>query len=133
MTVELWLLFLSLPLYGLYLGAQSLFYRMQYGVIYAATARDDEAPAGPILARADKAMRNFLETWPVFIVLALIAHLAAPGDGLILWGAIIYMAGRVVYLPLYLFGVFAIRSLVWNVATIGLALMFFAIAWGALF
>jgi uncharacterized MAPEG superfamily protein len=126
-TTELWLLFLSLPLYGLYLGAQTLFYRLQYGVMHAASARDDEAPPGIMLARSDKALRNFHETWPVFIVLALIAHLAVPGDAVIFWGAMVYFAARLVYLPLYLAGVFGLRSLVWNVATLGLGAMFFGV------
>jgi uncharacterized MAPEG superfamily protein len=50
-----------------------------------------------------------------------------PGDPVIFWGAIVYLAGRIVYLPLYLFGTFGIRSLVWNVATLGLAAMFFGV------
>jgi uncharacterized MAPEG superfamily protein len=127
MTVELWLLFWSLPLQGLYLGAQAILYRMHYGIVFAATARDDEAPPSPSLARADRALRNFLETWPAFIVLALIAHLAVPGDALIFWGALVYLAGRVVYLPLYVFGVFMIRSLVWCVASTGLFVMFLGV------
>jgi uncharacterized MAPEG superfamily protein len=124
MSTELWLLFASLPLYALYLGAQSLILRRDYGLIYAATARDDNPPESVMLGRAERALKNFHETWPPYIILALIAHLAVPGDPLIFWGAIVYMAGRVVYLPLYLFGTFLYRSLVWNVATIGLACMF---------
>ena len=127
MTTELWLLFLSLPLYALYLGAQSLIYRKDYGVMYAATARDENRPESVMLGRAERALKNFQETWNVYIILALIAHLAVPGDPAIFWGAIIYMAGRVVYLPLYLFGTFGIRSLVWNVATLGLAAMIFGV------
>jgi len=34
---------------------------------------------------------------------------------------------RIAYLPLYLFGIFMIRSLVWCVSAIGLAMMFFGI------
>jgi len=127
MTTELWLLLWSLPLYGLYLGAQSLIYRAHYGVMFAATARDDPKPEGPLLGRAERALKNFQETWLCFVILALIAHLAVPGDPWIFWGAIVYFAGRVVYLPLYLFGVFMVRSLVWNVALIGLGLMFFGV------
>ena len=44
MTTELWLLFASLPLYGLYLGAQSLIFRWRFGVWYAASARDEDKP-----------------------------------------------------------------------------------------
>jgi uncharacterized MAPEG superfamily protein len=34
---------------------------------------------------------------------------------------------RIVYLPLYLAGTFMVRSLVWNVALIGLAIMLFGV------
>ena len=127
MTTELWLLFLSLPLYGLYLSTQSLIYRRDYGVMYAATARDEDKPESVLLGRAERALRNFQETWLCFVILALIAHLAVPGDPVIFWGAIVYFAGRIVYLPLYLFGTFGIRSLVWNIATLGIAAMFFGV------
>ena len=127
MTTELWLLFWSLPLYGLYLGAQALIYRRDYGVMFAATARDDPRPEGVLLGRAERALKNFRETWLCFVILALIGHLAVPGDPAIFWGAIVYFAGRIAYLPLYLFGTFGIRSLVWNVATLGLAAMFFGV------
>ena len=127
MTTELWLLFLSLPLYGLYLGAQSLLFRMHYGLVYTATARDEAKPESVMLGRAERALKNFQETWMAFVILILIAHLAMPGDPVIFWGAIVYFAGRIGYLPLYLFGTFGIRSLVWNVATLGLAAMLFGV------
>jgi uncharacterized MAPEG superfamily protein len=129
MTTELWLLFWSLPLYGLYLGAQSLILRAQRGIMFAASSRDDPPPKSDLEARADRALRNFQETWLVFVILILIAHLAMPGDPLIFWGAIVWGVARTAYLPLYLAGTFMIRSLVWNVALIGLLMM----AWAVLF
>ena len=129
MTTELWLLFWSLPLYGLYLGAQSLIFRWRHGLIYAASARDESEPEGELLGRAERALRNFQETWPVFIALTLIAHLAMPGEPLVFWGAVVWFVARLAYLPLYLFGVFLIRSLVWNVTLLGLILM----GWPVLF
>jgi uncharacterized MAPEG superfamily protein len=129
MTTELWLLFWSLPLYGLYLGAQSLIFRWQHGIRYAASARDTNEPEGELLGRAERALKNFQETWPIFISLALIGHLAMPGEPLMLWGALVWFAARLAYLPLYLFGVFMIRSLVWNVTLLGLILM----GWPVLF
>jgi uncharacterized MAPEG superfamily protein len=124
-TSELALLMWSLPLYGLYLGAQSLIYRWRFGVVYAASARDGvPGPEGDLLGRAERALKNFLETWPAFIVLSLVAALADPGDGTVFWGAIVYLAARLVYLPLYLFGVFMVRSLVWCVGAVGLGMMF---------
>ena len=129
MTVELWLLFWSLWLFGLYLGAQSLIYRWHFGIKYAASARDKDLPEGELLGRAERALRNFQETWPVFISLALIAHLAMPGEPLVLWGALVWFAARIVYLPLYLFGVFMIRRLTWLVSLLGLIIM----GWPVLF
>jgi hypothetical protein len=41
MSVELQLLMWSLVVYGLYLGAQSLIYRWRFGVMFAASARDE--------------------------------------------------------------------------------------------
>ncbi len=129
MTTELWLLFLSLPLYGLYLGAQSLLFRAQYGVVYAGSARDEQKEEGTLLGRAERALRNFQETWLVFVILILIGHLAMPGDALIFWGAIVWGAARIVFLPLYLSGIFGLRSLSWLVSLAGLIMM----GWAVLF
>ena len=127
MTTELWLLFWSLPLFGLYLGAQSLILSAQRGLMFEASSRDDPPPKSDLEARADRALKNFQETWLVFVILILIAHLAMPGDPLIFWGAIVWGAARVAYLPLYLTGTFMIRSLVWNIALIGLLMMTWAV------
>jgi uncharacterized MAPEG superfamily protein len=124
MSVELALLLWSLVVYALYLGAQSLIYRWHYGLMYAQTARDDPGPQGDLLGRVERALKNFNETYVPFVVLLLIAHLARPGDPLVFWGSVTWYAARIAYLPLYLFGVFAVRSLVWFVSAIGLFLMF---------
>jgi uncharacterized MAPEG superfamily protein len=127
MSVELTLLLWSLVVYALYLGAQSLIYRWHYGLTYAQTARDAPGPEGALLGRAERALRNFNETYVPFVVLLLIAHLADRSDPLVFWGAVIWFVMRLAYLPLYLLGVFAARSLVWFVSAIGLFLMFIGV------
>ena len=128
MTIELLLLVWSLAVVALYPGAQSLVYRWHYGVMFAQTARDETPkPEGALLGRAERALKNFLETYPALIILLLVAHLADRGDPLVLWGAGLWFAARIVYLPLYLSGVFMLRSLVWCVAATGLFLMFFGV------
>jgi uncharacterized MAPEG superfamily protein len=128
MSVELQLLLWSLVVYGLYLGAQSLIYRWRFGVMFAASARDEPPkPEGDLLGRAERALRNFNETWLAFVIMALVAHLADPGDAVVFWGAVVYLAVRVVYLPLYLFGVFGLRSAAWFVGLLGLGAMFLGI------
>ena len=128
MTIELQLLVWSLAVYALYLGAQSLIFRWRFGVMFAQTARDvPPKPEGDLLGRAERALKNFLETYPALIILLLVAHLADRDDALVLWGAGLWFAARIIYLPLYLFGVFMLRSLVWCVAAAGLFLMFFGV------
>lgn len=129
MTTELWLLFWSIPLFGLYLGAQSLLLRAQRGIEFATGARDNPPKESDLEGRADRALKNFHETWPVYIILMLIAHLSGPGDPFVFWGAIAWFAARIVYLPLYLAGTYMVRSLVWNVVLIALLV----IGWGVLF
>ncbi|MEO6395225.1 MAG: MAPEG family protein [Devosia sp.] len=126
-SAELLLLLGSLVLHALYLGTQAILYRLQYGVMFAATARDEEAPPGVLLARAERALRNFLETWPGFIALVVIIELSGRNDALTFWGAQIWFWCRLLYLPLYLSGVFMLRSLVWFASACGLFLMFLGI------
>jgi uncharacterized MAPEG superfamily protein len=45
-------------------------------------------------------------------------------------GARLYFWGRLAYVPLYAGGVPLIRSLVWNVATIGIVLVLAAVLFG---
>ena len=127
MSIELWLLLASLPIYALYLGVQSILYRAHYGLWFAQTARDEEGSPSVSLGRAQRALRNFNETFVPFVVLALVAHLSDRNDPVVFWGALDFLVMRVLYLPLYLGGVFAIRSLVWLIAALGLFAMFFGL------
>ena len=124
MTVELTLLIWSTLLVGAYLGVQSTLYRLQYGVVHAASARDAEAPQNVWTARGDRALRNLLETYAVFVALAVATELSGRSDALTQWGAHLWFWSRWLYLPLYVFGIAYVRSLVWLVSAIGLALMF---------
>jgi len=128
MTIELTLLIWSAALFGLYIGVQSTLYRMQHGVVFAATGRDHEPPPNPMSARSEKALRNFLETYPLFVALVAATVLAGRSDELTQWGAQIYFWARIVYLPLYVLGVKYLRSLVWSVSATGLGLLFFGVA-----
>jgi len=127
MTIELTLLIWSTGLSALYIGVQSTLYRMQHGVEFAATGRDDEPKPNALNQRADKALRNLQETYPVFLALAVVAALGR-GDDLSVWGSVIYLVARVVYLPLYVFSVKYIRSLVWTISAVGLILMVIGVA-----
>ena len=110
MTIELTLLLWSLVLYALYLGAQSFILRRERGIEFASSGRDNPPAESHLEQRADRALKNFQETWWVFIILILVAHLSGPGDPFVFWGAIVWFVSRVAYLPLYLAGTYMIRS-----------------------
>lgn len=128
MSIELTLLVWSTTLFAGYVGVQSILYRMQHGVKFANTGRDNEAPPNALTGRGEKALRNLLETYAVFVALAVAVELSGRSDGLTQWGAQLYFWARWIYLPLYVFAVPQIRSLVWVVSLIGLVLMFVGVA-----
>ncbi|HEY2529026.1 MAG TPA: MAPEG family protein [Xanthobacteraceae bacterium] len=100
------------------------------GYWWTASARDsDVAPLTGIAGRLERALRNFLETFPVFVAAVLLVHVLGREGTLSSWGAVLYFSARVLYLPLYAVGVPVIRSLVWNVAFVGIVLLLFAAAW----
>ncbi|HLC08578.1 MAG TPA: MAPEG family protein [Methyloceanibacter sp.] len=124
MSTELTMLALSvaLGLVQIILSAQSK--NFQLGYLWAAGPRDEPRPPLTGLAgRLERALANFLETFPLFVAAVLIAHVAGRHDWMTVWGAQLYFWARLAYLPLYAFGIRFIRSLAWNVATLGIVLI----------
>ncbi|MDP9104299.1 MAG: MAPEG family protein [Pseudomonadota bacterium] len=95
----------------------------QYGLKWNTGARDEEMPPlKPMGARLFRAQSNLFETLPLFAAAVLIFHAVHPDSSSALsqWGARLYVWGRVLYVPLYAFGVKQVRSLVWLVSFAGL-------------
>lgn len=82
----------------------------------------DDISLGTRGERAQRALRNLHETLPIFLGLALLAIIHQVESGAML-GAWVYLVARVVYVPLYVFGVRILRSVAWNIGTLGLILM----------
>jgi uncharacterized MAPEG superfamily protein len=102
----------------------------QRGYRWTASARDSEIPPlTGIAGRLERALRNFLETFPVFVAAVLLVTALGHQGALSRWGVVLYFSARVVYLPLYAAGVPVIRSLVWNVAFAGIVLLLIAAIW----
>ena len=98
------------------------------GLTYNMSARDDKGPPmRPVTARLQRAQANLFETLPLFAAAVLIAHAAGREGALTLWGSYVYLAARVVYLPLYAAGIAVFRSLVWAVSLAGLVMVLVAI------
>ena len=101
---------------------------MQRG--YWWSARDEAAaPLRGVAGKLDRALRDYMETFPLFAAVVLVAHAPETHNALTGWGARIYFIARVAYVLLYLAGVPLVRSLVWNVATVAILLFVVAVFW----
>ncbi|MBO9581627.1 MAG: MAPEG family protein [Sphingobium sp.] len=96
----------------------------QYGRDWNVSARDAELPPppSPVVGRLMRAQANYFETFPIAALLLLIAGLV-PSSSVTPWGASLWFGARLVYLPLYAFGVPVVRTLVWGVSFVGILLL----------
>lgn len=85
--------------------------------------RDDVLSGSHYVGRAERALRNMQEALPVFLTLSLLALIYKVGDPSVVQGAGIFLAARIVYVPLYLWGVRGLRSLAWTVGFAGQVIM----------
>lgn len=129
MTPELTILGWALVLAVVQILLAARFRMLETGVDYSAGPRDapSSAPVGKITARLQRAQQNLFETLPLFAAAILIAHVAGRNGELTFWGASLYLAARVLYVPLYAAGIPVIRSLVWAVGVLGLILILVAV------
>src|SRR5262245_58243340 len=93
---------------------------LQRGYRWMASARDQGVvPLTGVAGRLDRALRNFSESFPMFAALVFAAYAVGRHNALTESGAVLYFVARLVYLPLYAYGV----------AALGMALMLVALAW----
>ena len=73
--------------------------------------------------RAARAHRNMLENLVLFAALVLAAVVAGKTNNMTLLGAQIFFWARVVYAPVYIAGIPWLRTGVWTVSVVGLAMI----------
>jgi uncharacterized MAPEG superfamily protein len=128
MTIELRMLAFSIVLGFVHIVLSSHAASLQFGYRWTASARDEpKAPLVGVAGRLQRALDNFSETFPYFAAAVLMAHVLGHHSTLTIWGAHLYFWARVAYLPLYVFGIPIVRSLVWNVAALGIAFILLAL------
>jgi uncharacterized MAPEG superfamily protein len=102
----------------------------QYGVAWNMGARDEALPPPqPIVGRLARAQANFFETFPILIAAILIVSLTGLTSRWTEIGAVVWLAARILYLPIYAAGIPRIRTLVFLISIVGIGM----ILWPALF
>lgn len=128
MTVELLAALVVIALGLVQVLLQAAEYRRVHGVGYANSAQD--APPATkdsvLLGRLTRALRNLHETLPFFLGVVILLALMEVSTPSTQWAAVIYVAARLVYLPLYMLGVPYLRGLVWTVSFAALVSLVFS-------
>jgi uncharacterized MAPEG superfamily protein len=128
LSIELRVLIWCVVLGFVHIIAASHAASLQRGYRWTASSREQAVPPlRGVAGRLERALNNYLETFPLFVALILAAQLAGVHSRLTEWGSFLYLGARVVYLPLYAVGVPLVRSLVWNVAALGMLLLVIAL------
>lgn len=124
MAVELRILALGAVLLVVYIFTATRFKTAQYGRKWNVGARDETLTApNPMTGRMMRAQANFEETFPIAIVALLGVVLANRTSELTALGGWIWLGARVVYLPLYAFGVPVVRTVVFVISMVGLGMV----------
>ena len=85
--------------------------------------RADLPEPTPLAGRAERAARNTLENFVLFAALVLAAHAGGVAADRVDLGAQIFFWSRLVFIPIYLAGIVYLRTIVWMVSLVGLALI----------
>ena len=124
MAVELKILALGALLLFVHIFIATRFKTSQYGRKWNVGARDEVLPPPDAMTgRTMRAQANFQETFPIAIAALLGVVIAGRTSPMTALGGWIWLGARVVYLPLYAAGVPVIRTIVFIVSVIGLAMV----------
>lgn len=92
-----------------------------YGRAWNMSARDGPMPPLPPLAgRLERAQANFLETFPIAVVALIGVVVAERTSEWTALGGWIWLAARIVYLPVYAAGIARVRTLIYAISMIGI-------------
>src|SRR5277367_518139 len=97
------------------------------GMQIALGNRDNLPEPTPLSGRAERTARNTLDNFVLFAAIALVAHVSGRAGARVDTGAEIFFWARVAFIPVYYAGIVYLRTAVWLVSIIGLAMMIAAI------
>jgi uncharacterized MAPEG superfamily protein len=96
----------------------------QYGTKWNAGPRDEAlAPPEVLVGRLTRAQANYFETFPIMIAAVAIVAIAGLSTRSTEIGSLLWIAARIVYLPLYALGIPFVRSVAFLVSMVGLVMV----------
>jgi uncharacterized MAPEG superfamily protein len=127
MTTDLWMLFFSVVLTWLFILGSST-PTLLANLKWALGPRDEViVPPGGWAARFRRTSANMNENLPIFAALVLLVHVAGKANATSALGAQIFFWARVVHAGFYVAGISYIRTLVWCVSIVGMAMVALAL------
>lgn len=124
MPTEITILALGTLLLFIHILVAGQFKTAQYGRKWNVGARDETLPPpNAMTGRTMRAQANFQETFPIAIVALLSVVIAQRTSAWTALGGWVWLGARVVYLPLYAVGVPIVRTIVYFVSLVGLAVV----------
>ena len=123
-TEDLRLLWASIAL-----GLAQLFAAMIAGLasgrlMWNLGARDQRGPElGKIADRIERAWRNYLETFPIFAAVVLLAAALNRHNAMTAMGAELYFFSRAAHAVIYAAGIPFVRTIIWTVSMVGIVLV----------
>jgi uncharacterized MAPEG superfamily protein len=122
MQVLVWSAILTWLMLGTASGLRTQIWKP--GGIGRAFGNRDNLPAPtPLAGRADRAAMNMLENLAMVTALIAAVHFAGKANTQATLGANIFFWARVAYWPCYLAGITYVRSAVWTVSAVGMAMI----------
>jgi len=129
LTLDLWALVAVLLLAMVQLSLQSMATLRQAGPQWVAGPRDSPLEITGVGGRLVRAHRNLLEILPQFVAALFVVHASTSNANLAVWGAWIFLVGRLLYVPAYLFGPNGLRSIFWQISQIGILVILSDLIW----
>ena len=123
MTSDLWALLAALALASVQLTLSSVLSLRQLGGAWIAGPRDEPREVSGLSGRFVRAHRNLLEIFPQFAAALFLVHAAQAVGSLSAFGAWLFVAARVAYVPAYAFAPPGVRPACWLAAWSGIMLI----------
>ena len=125
MTPELTYLVYAAILLIVHALLQATFSDLSKGLSWALGPQDEPRDQNAVADRIQRALRNYLETLPAFIAVAVVLTMTETANATSATGAAVWFWARVAYVPCYASGLPLIRSIAWFASLAGLGMMIF--------